>query len=68
MSMTLKYGPNFRRSFDACGVGMTAMGCCYTGGQQTAWPGGPGISAYACGGPCCWGAWGTGGLVLITYG
>lgn len=68
MPMTLKYSPNFRRSFDACGVGMTNAGCCYVAGQMGTWPGGPGISAYACGGPCCWGAWGTGGLVLITYG
>jgi len=68
MSMSLKYAPNFRRSFDACGVGMTNAGCCYVGGQMGTFPGGPGIQAWACAGGCCWGAWGTGGMVLITYG
>jgi len=66
--MTLKYGPNFRRSFDPCAMQMTRMGCDYWGSQVQSWPGGPGAGAQACGGPCCWGYFGTGGLVLITYG
>lgn len=64
----LKYTPNTRKMFDPCNVSMTMAGCCYAGGQMTTWPGGGGISGQACGGPCCWGGWGTGGLVLITYG
>jgi hypothetical protein len=32
------------------------------------WPGGPGANSRACGGGCCFGGWGAGGLVLITYG
>lgn len=64
----LKYTPNTRRNFDPCAVGMTNAGCCYSGGQMTTWPGGSGSAGQACGGPCCWGGWGTGGLVLITYG
>lgn len=64
----LKYTPNMRHGADSCGVGMTVSGCYYYHGQMTTWPGGPGASGQACGGPCCWGGWGTGGLVLITYG
>lgn len=64
----LKFQPNTRRSLDPCSVSMTMAGCCYWQGAMTQWPGGPGSSGQACGGPCCWGGWGTGGLVLITYG
>lgn len=66
--MGLKFNPNFRRGFDPCNVSMTMAGCCYWGSQVTSWPGGPGAGGQACGGPCCWGFYGTGGLVLITYG
>ena len=59
---------NTRHSGDTCTVGMTAMGCCYFYNNHGMFPGGGGNSGQACGGPCCWGAWGIGGLVLVTYG
>ena len=41
------------------------MGC--DGVGASTFPGGGGGGAHAHGGPCCWGGWGAGGLVLITY-
>ena len=64
---TPKFQPNSRHSTDVCSVGTALIGCSryYC---TTLWPGGPGAEATACGGGCCWGAWGASGLVLITYG
>ena len=61
-----KYAQNTRMGLDHCVTSLTITGCCPNGGSK--WPGGPGNSATACGGGCCWGGWGAGGLVLITYG
>lgn len=63
-----KFQPNTRHGYDPCTVSMTRMGCCYfTGANSGMWPGGGGATAQACAGGCCWGSWGLGGLVLITY-
>ena len=56
----------FRWTNDYCTVQLTRSGCETSGGSK--FPGGPGTSARACGGPCCWGGWGAGGLVTVTYG
>lgn len=40
------------------------MGCDAVGGNV--WPGGGGGTAMSYGG-CCWGGWGAGGLVVVTY-
>jgi len=40
------------------------MGCDSVGGNI--WPGGGGGTAISYGG-CCWGGWGAGGLVVVTY-
>lgn len=61
-----KYGQNLRLGLDHCVTSLTISGC-YPFGQSK-WPGGPGNSATACGGGCCWGSHGAGGLVLINYG
>jgi hypothetical protein len=62
-----KYYPITFSGLDSCEVGMTAEGCCYFGNFYGMWPGGGGPSAQACGGGCCWGHWGIGGLVLVCY-
>jgi len=41
------------------------MGCDAIGGHA-GWPGGGGGTAMSYGG-CCWGGWGAGGLVIVTY-
>jgi len=66
MSGPTKYGQNLRLGLDHCVTSLTISGCYPFGNPK--WPGGPGNSATACGGGCCWGMQGAGGLVLITYG
>lgn len=61
-----KYGNNTRQSVEHCSLSLTHIGCSGLNGSK--WPGGSGSPAAACGGGCCWGGWGAGGLVLITYG
>ena len=61
-----RYSNNTRMGLDHCSTSLTISGCFGIG--QAQWPSGPGNSATACGGGCCWGSWGAGGLVLITYG
>ena len=63
---TPKLGNNFRQGLEYCTTQLTRDG--YFGIEGPKWPGGPGNSATACGGGCCWGGYGAGGLVLITYG
>ena len=41
------------------------MGCCVAG--KNTFPGGGGGTSLSYGGACCWGGWGAGGLVIITY-
>lgn len=41
------------------------MGCAIMGNGNT-FPGGGGGTAISYGG-CCWGGWGAGGLVVVTY-
>lgn len=68
---TYQYAPNTRHSMDSCSRGMTYSGCGYweaSPSNASSWPGGGGAGAQACGGGCCWGSWGTSGMVLITYG
>lgn len=43
-------------------------GCDFANGAANVFPGGGGGTAQAYNGPCCWGGWGAGGMVLITYG
>jgi hypothetical protein len=62
-----KYGMTTRQGREHCSVGNTAVGCEYGAGGSK-WPAGMGTPSSACGGGCCWGGWGAGGLVLITYG
>lgn len=62
-----KYGMTTRHGREHCSVGNTAVGCEYGAGGSK-WPAGMGTPSSACGGGCCWGGWGAGGLVLITYG
>lgn len=66
-SGAIKYASNTRHSLDHCAVGWATSGCSLMASRGTQFPGGGGISGGACG-SCCWASWGTGGLVLITYG
>lgn len=70
LSGSNKFRPNTRHSADSCSMGMTVQGCTYFqgGAAVLTWPAGGGPSAQACGGGCCWGTYGSGGLVVITYG
>lgn len=52
-----------RMSRTSCGESW--MGCDMAGGYNS-FPGGGGGTAISYGG-CCWGGWGAGGLVIITY-
>jgi len=61
-----KYKSNLLLGIEHCSTSLTISGCSPFG--QPAWPGGPGNSATACGGGCCWGGWGSGGLVVVNYG
>ena len=54
----------FRISHDYC-AGWS--GCQHQGDTASLFPGGGGASAVAHGGACCWGAWGAGGMIRITY-
>jgi hypothetical protein len=67
---THKYGANSRHALQGCCTAVTITGCCRYGAASYAlnFPGGPGSSGVGCGGGCCWGGWGSGGMVLITYG
>lgn len=61
-----KLANNTRLGLDHCVTSLTINGSAPFGPAK--FPGGVGNSATACGGGCCWGSWGAGGLVLITYG
>ena len=63
-----KYQNNSRHTFDSCVTQMTINGCGTLQGQAALWPSHGGASGKACGGGCCWGQWGAGGLVMVTYG
>lgn len=56
---------NTRHSPDYCCTQLTRQGCDII---HPKWPSGAGANARACGGGCCWGVFGTGGLVLVTFG
>ena len=56
-------GPGVRHSFDFC---QALSGCQAIGGFAT-FPGGGGGGAQANGQGCCWGSFGAGGLVIISY-
>ena len=58
-----KFAQNTRMGNNYCQSDWTRMGCCR---QGNVWPGGGGTSGSSCGGPCCWGGWGAGGLVILT--
>ena len=61
-----KYKANLLLGMEHCSTSLTISGCSPFGAP--AYPGGPGNSATACGGGCCWGGWGAGGLVVVNYG
>jgi len=61
-----KYGMSTRTGLERCTNNNTRQGCDAMNGSK--WPAGMGTPSSACGGGCCWGGWGAGGLVLITYG
>ncbi len=61
-----KYKANLLLGIEHCSTSLTISGCSPFGAP--AYPGGPGNSATACGGGCCWGGWGAGGLVVVNYG
>jgi len=61
-----KYGNYNRQGMDYCLTSLTIQGRSMMCGAK--WPGGAGNSATACGGGCCWGGWGAGGLAMVTYG
>ena len=63
-----KYQNNSRMSFDVCVTAMANFGCGRFQGQAALWPSQGGVAANACAGACCWGQWGAGGLVVVTYG
>lgn len=66
MQGTPKLGNNTRTGLDHCVTSLTIWGGAAFGNPR--WPGGTGNSATACGGGCCYGMFGAGGLVMITYG
>lgn len=45
----------------------TQFGCDMLGSTTALFPAGGGASTVSCGGGCCWGQWGSGGMVVITY-
>lgn len=59
------FNNNSRHSPDYCCTQLTRQGCDII---HPKWPAGPGANARACSGGCCWGSFGTGGLVLVTFG
>jgi len=58
-------GANTRKGRDYCGNPMTCSGCGW--GCAQPYPGDAGYNGTACGGPCCWGHWGSGGMVKVSY-
>lgn len=58
-------GANTRKGRDYCGNPMTCSGCGW--GCAQPYPGDGGYNGTACGGPCCWGHWGSGGMVKVSY-
>jgi hypothetical protein len=69
---TPKLSNNSCHTFDTCTIGMAHSGCMmvgsYTPVVPCAGPGSPGIAGEGCGGGCCWGSWGQGGMVVVTWG
>lgn len=61
-----KYAQSTRTGIDYCTTQLTRSGFDNNNGAK--WPAQGGTNARACGQGCCWGSWGAGGLVLITYG
>lgn len=57
-------GGGAKTSFDWCSS--TGSGCVLVQGQAF-FPGGGGTGALATGGACCWGSFGAGGLVVVSY-
>ena len=54
-----------RKGRDLCHGPMHCSGCGW--GCSDDYPSGGSFSATACGNPCCWGQWSSGGMVKITY-
>lgn len=61
-----RLGNNTRQGLEYCTTQLTRQG--YDNNNGAKWPAQGGTNARACGGGCCFGSWGAGGLVLITYG
>jgi hypothetical protein len=59
------YANNTRHGFDYCCTQLTRSG---EDVFAPKWPSGTGHNARACGGSCCYGGFGYGGLVTISYG
>lgn len=62
-----KYKANMRLGMERCTMQLTRSGGDHFA-NTVQWPGGAGNSATACGGGCCYGGFGAGGLVTINYG
>lgn len=60
-------GNSTRNGYDYCTIQLTRSGC-DTMGSVSKFPSGSGTNARACGGGCCFGSWGAGGIVVVTYG
>ncbi len=58
-----KYQPNTRKGWSHCDVEFTIQGCCRL---RPMFPAVGGAGGSSCGGGCCWGAWGSGGMVIVT--
>lgn len=61
---TPKLQPTTRKGVNACVVSVAGAGCARF---KNHWPSGAAGSAGACGGACCWGGWGAGGIVSVTF-
>ena len=54
-----------RKGRDYCHGPMTCSGCGW--GCSDDYPAGGSFNGTACGGPCCWGQWSSGGMVKLSY-
>lgn len=54
-----------RKGKDFCAVPHSCSGCGW--GCSDDYPAGGSFNGTACGGPCCWGQWSSGGMVKISY-